>query len=138
MNDIFSSLNVVLAHGFDISRDSGVSLLIIMSLFVFVPLFLKKSINMPKGLWASSIVPYVLVSINVLQLSCGLYISKTTEFICLMAIGCPNFFLMLIFGSGIEFFMAAFVIDTLCIFAIVRLTLFIKYKFSSKKNITLY
>jgi len=123
-----------LAHGFDISRDSGGLLLIVMSFFAFGPLLFRKNFKVPRGLWVSSIIPYVLILVNILQLSFGLKIPDVWGFVCFMAIVYLNFPLGFTFGTGGVFFFAAFIIDTLIIFGIIRLILYIKGKISAKKT----
>jgi hypothetical protein len=131
MNDFYSCSSVVLAHGFDISRSSGINLLIVMPLLVLVPLIYKKSI---KVLFVSSIIPYVLVLISILQVSFELKVpDETTAYICFAAAFYLNFPLIFIVGMNGGFFFAAFIVDTLIIFAIIRLVLFVKQKVSSKE-----
>lgn len=134
MNDVCSFSFGVLAHGFDISRGSGISLLIIMSLFVFGLLIFRKDARIPKGLFVSSIIPYVLVLICILQLSFELQVpDATTGYICFAAVFYLNLPMIFIFGTGSGFFFAAFIIDTLIIFGIIRLILYIKQKITVKK-----
>jgi hypothetical protein len=152
MNDIYSSSAVLLAHGLYISGSSGICLLIIMSLFVFGLLLFRIFGRTPKGLFISSAISYALVLINILQFSFRLRIPYIVIYPC-FAVVYPYFYIVgfiewlmeQLFGpvSGpsywialnqtIFLFLVAFIIDTLCIFAIIRLILYIKRKVSAKK-----
>jgi hypothetical protein len=132
MNDFYFCTSV-LAHGIDMSADNGICLLIIMSLFALGLLISRKNSQIPKGLVVSFIISYLLVSVSILDLSFELQIPYIIGNICFAAVLYPNFLIMGIFGMGTGFFMAAFIIDTLVIFAIIRLILFIKHKISVKK-----
>jgi hypothetical protein len=129
MNDIYSCSSVVLAHGIDMSAGVGIFLIIVMPLLVLTPLLYKKSI---KVLFISSIIPYIIVSISILDFSFNLFAPTSIVVkICSVMVFYPGF----IFSNmGFFFFVAAFVIDTLIIFGIIRLIIFIKHKVSSKKS----
>ncbi|MGA2915791.1 MAG: hypothetical protein ABSE89_07170 [Sedimentisphaerales bacterium] len=135
MNDIYcSSLSGVLAHGVDMNAGSGISLLVVMSIIVFMLLICKNDVKMPKGLFVSSIIPYVLVLICILHFSFELQIPKIIGYPCFAAVCYPSFFLIFIFGMGGIFFLGAFIIDTLIIFGIIRLILYIKGKIKAKNQ----
>lgn len=148
MNDIYSLSTVVLAHGLYTSVGSGVWLLIVMSLFVFGLLLFRIFSRTPKGLFISSVISYVLVLIMILQFSFELQIPNIVGYPCFAVVFYPSFFILYsievllewLFGSGlyvsnetIVLFSIAFIIDTLGIFAIIRLILYIKRKVSAKK-----
>lgn len=149
MNDIYSLSTVVLAHGLYTSVGNGVWLLIVMSLFVLGLLLCRKFVRIPKGLFISSAISYVLVLINILQFSFRLQIPYIVIYPCFVVVVYPSFFMLYyiesllewLFGSGfyvmfnkiIVLFLNAFIIDTLGIFAIIRLILYIKRKVSAKK-----
>jgi len=148
MNDFYSCSSVVLAHGdFGISIRSLTYLLIAISLFVFGPLLLRKLIRMPKGLFISSFISYVLILIIIYYIS--------FDFQNIMSLPCffvmfPNLFILgfieRVFGQMGAFsrwigsneiaiiYLATFIMNTLYIFVIVRLILYIKDKVSSKKS----
>jgi hypothetical protein len=130
MNDTFSSLNVVLAHGIDRSASGGISILIIMSLFLFGLLIFRKAGRIPKGLFVSSIIPYIIVTISILDI-CFECIPKAAGYFCFAVVFYSSFPFL---DTGSSYFLATFVVDTLIIFGIIRLILFIKRKFSSKKS----
>jgi len=144
MNDFYSSSSVVLAHSFFTSVGIGVSFLIVMSLLVFGPLLFRKTVRMPKGLFISSFISYVLVLINILYFAFHLLIPKIILYPCFLVVFYPSFYIIYaidfllgsegIFGGLNIFFLVAFIIDTLCIFAIIRLILYIKHKISVKKS----
>jgi len=144
MNNIYSLSTVVLAHGLQISGSSRIFLLIVMSLFVFGPLLFKEAVRMPKGLFISSFISYALVLVNILVLSLKSWIPIEVAFPFLMVVY-PYFHIVgfiedlmeRLFGqfgpvqwiiSNQEFaiFLVAFIINTLCIFAIIRLFLYIR------------
>jgi uncharacterized membrane protein len=133
MSDFFSSSTVVLAYSLHMSRANGIYLLIAMTLFVFGPLLFRKTVEMPKGLWVSSIIPYVLVLINILEFLFKLQVPGVIGDFCFAAVLYPNSLANGAFGMGAGFFAAPFIIETLCIFVIVRVILHIKHKFSAKK-----
>ncbi len=145
----YSLSSVVLAHGLDISGSSGIWLLIIMSLFVFGLLLCRKVVKIPKGLFISSFISYVLLLINILILSFRSQIPIEVGLPFVMVGILPSYLILIytggslewLFGSGfcdmldwtIVLFLIAFIINTLCIFAIIRLILYIKRKVSAKK-----
>jgi len=143
MNNIYSSAAIPLAHmDFEISSSSMIYLLIVMSLFVFGPLLFKKSIRMPKGLFLSFFVSYVLILIIITCLSSRLLPFKTILYPCITVVF-PNLFieyligelfgLWRIYNQTAIIYLVTFIMNTLYIFAIVRLILYIKHKISSKK-----
>jgi hypothetical protein len=141
MNDIFSCSSIVLAHGPNISFIGGVSLLIVMFLFVFGLWIFNLYDKISKELFLSSIISYVLVLINILYFMCPLLIPKIILYPCYWAVCHPSYYIinglfrsMDIFGNNISaLFLVGFIIDTLIIFAIIKLILFIKHKVSSKE-----
>jgi hypothetical protein len=133
MNDIYF-ITKVLAHGFDVDRSSGVLLLMVMALFIFGLFVYRKDARIPKGLFASSIISYLLVLMSIMEISFELEMLDIWGFVCFMAIFYLNFPMVFIFGTGSVFFFAAFIADTLIIFGMVRLILFIKQKISAKKS----
>jgi hypothetical protein len=133
MNDIYSS-SVVLAHGIGPSVEGGICLLIFLPLFMFGLLIFRKNTRIPKGLFVSSIIPYILVLICILPFYFELQIPKRIDISCFMIVFYSNFLIMGGLGTGAGFFLAAFIIDTLIIFGIIRLILYIKHKISAKKS----
>ena len=153
MNDIYSSSPVLLAHGLQISSSSITCLLTVMSLFVFGLLLCRKFVRIPKGLFVSSFISYVLLIINILALSFDLPIPIEVElpFVVVgilpssLILDYTNGLLEWLFGSGlyvidemfngepITVYLVAFIVNTLCIFAITRLILYIDRKGSAKK-----
>jgi hypothetical protein len=147
MKYIYSSA-VLLAHiSFGINSSNMkyfYALLAVMSLFVFGLLLFRKFVRTPKGLFISSFISYVLVLVNILQLSFDLRLPKAIGYLC-FAVGiwpsCPIVYSIIypmevlterLFGSWITFdetiilYLVAFVVNTLCIFAIIRLFLYIR------------
>jgi hypothetical protein len=155
MNDVYSSSAVSLAHIlFEISNMKFFyASLAVMSLFVFGPLLFRKFIRMPKGLFISSLISYVLILIIILCLS---FRSRTTNInIIIVSYACfvivfPNLYIVgfievlleRFFGSGfyvtfdqtIVIYLVTFIMNTLYIFVITRLILYIKHKVSVKKT----
>lgn len=134
MNDFYSSSTVVLAHGIGPSTGGGIFLLIVLTLFILGLLVFRKDTRIPKGLFVSTIIPYILALIYILPFYFELQIPKIIDTPCFMIAFYSNYLIMGAFGTEDGFFLAAFIIDTLCIFAIVRLILFIKHKISAKKS----
>jgi hypothetical protein len=136
MDDIYSSSTVLLAHSLQISSGSAVCLLLIMFLFVFGLSLFRKSFKMPQGLFISSLISYMLVLVNILELSFGLPIP--------MVVGFPFFAVIypyshivsfigrltewrwIILNQEVILYLVAFIANTLCIFAIIRLFLYIR------------
>jgi hypothetical protein len=150
-----SSSAVLLAHmSFGISSSHMkyfYAFLAVMSLFVFGLLLFRKFVRTPKGLFISSFISYVLVLINILQLSFDLRVPKVVGYLC-FAVGiwpsCPIVYSLIypmevlterLFGSWITFdetiilYLVSFGLNTLGIFAIIRLILYIKHKVSAQK-----
>lgn len=128
MNNIYSFSSVVLAHGINMSRSEGIFLIVVMPLIVLVPLLYKKSV---KVLFISSIIPYVIVTLSILDFSFGLFPHNSIVMkIFSVAVLYPGFIFL---NTGGFFFLAAFIIDTLLIFGLIRLVLYIKHKVSAKK-----
>lgn len=123
----------VLAHGIGPSIGGGICLLIVLTLFMFGLLIYRKDIRIPKGLFVSSIIPYILVLICILPFYFELQIPKIIDIPCFMIVFYSNFIIDGAFGMGAGFFLAAFIIDTLIIFMIIRLILYIKHKVLSEK-----
>jgi len=143
MNDIYYSSNVLLAHVlFEMNSSFYVSLAV-MALFVFGLLLFRKFGRIPKGLFISSFISYVLLLINILYFVSDLRIPKAVGYLCLY----PSFliaevlmewlsetWLSSMFDGRVILFWVAFSINTLGIFAIIRLILYIKRKVSAKKS----
>ena len=133
--------------------------LAVMVLFVFGLLLFRKFVKPPKGLIFSSFISYVLLLICFLPLF-GLQIPKLmylylsvimvpsyciTACIAALIKDGPTFFLQGGWWDGARYYIAhesswkivsylvAFSINTLCIFAIIRLILYINRKVSAKK-----
>ena len=122
----------VLAHGIDMNRRGGVFLIIVMSLFVFCSLMFRKYLKMPRGLWGSFVVPYIIVTISILDFSFDLFAPTSIVVkICSIAVFYPGFIFS---NAGFLFFVAAFIIDTLIIFGLIRLISFIKHKILPKTS----
>ena len=134
MNDVFSFSFGVLAHGIEISRNGGIGLLIVMTFYVFMLFVFKKTVGIPRGLIVSSIIPYFLVLISILQISFEWQVPEVIGFICFFTAFFVSFPLLFICGTWAVFFGVSYFIDTLIIFGIIRLILFIKNKISAKKS----
>jgi predicted neutral ceramidase superfamily lipid hydrolase len=135
MNNVFTS---VLAHGFQKSNSSGgLIVFIVMTFFAFGLLIFRKNAKIPKGLFISSLISYVLVSICMLQYFFKLQIPKIIWEPCFVVVFYPNFLTMSVFWaleSRNGFFVAAFFVETLVIFGLIRLVLYIRHKISAKKS----
>jgi len=86
MRYVYTSSVGLLAHlGLGIS-DSNMKyfyvFLAAISFFVFGLLLLRRFFRTPKGLFISAFISYVLVLVNILQLSFGLQISETIRYLC--------------------------------------------------------
>jgi hypothetical protein len=138
----------ILAHQlFETNTSLYVSLAVI-SLFVIGLLLFRKSVKMPKGLIVSSLISYVLLLANVLGIAFHLRIPEVIGYICFTAGLYPTIFLVGSVGALLERLFSlsewtvfldnlcidAFFINTLVIFAIIRLFLYIKHKASVKKT----
>jgi hypothetical protein len=137
----------ILAHQLiEVNKSLYVSLAVI-SLLVIGLLLFRKSVRMPKGLIVSSLISYVLVLINIVQIAFHLPIPNVVGNICFTAGIYPSIFIVgslaglserLFSSSDWAIFLDnlcidAFFINTLVIFAIIRLFLYIKRKVSVKK-----
>jgi hypothetical protein len=137
----------ILAHQLFEANTSLYASLAVISLFVIGLLLFRKSIRMPKGLIVSSLISYVLVLINILQIAFHLRIPNVVWHPCFTVGIYPTIFLVnsifvlseRLFGSGWwtmfldNLCIDAFCINALVIFAIIRLFLYIKRKASVKK-----
>ena len=123
----------VLAHGIDMYASSGICLLIVLALFMLGLLIFRKDARIPKGLFVSTIIPFILVLISILIFSFGLWVPDVVKNPCFMAIWYPNLLIMGAFGMGVGFFTSAFIMDTLIIFAILRMIIYIRSKLLFKK-----
>lgn len=149
MNDIYSSSPVLLAHVLIEQSSNIYAYLAVISLFVFGLLLFRIFVRTPKGLFVSSVISYVLVLINILQFCFRLRIPNIVLYPCFVVGIWPSYLILYyievlgerLFGSGfydmfdetIALFLTAFIINTLCIFAIIRLFLYINRKPSAKK-----
>jgi hypothetical protein len=88
MNDIYFCKSV-LAHGIDMSASSGIYLLIVLAFFILALFVYSKKARIPKGLFVSSIFPYLLVLISILDLSLKLQIPDIIGDICFVAVVLP-------------------------------------------------
>jgi hypothetical protein len=104
-----------------------------MAIIVFLFLLFGK-VGLPKGLFVSSLISYVLISISILDLSFKLQIPNVIGCLCFTAAFYPSHFLILISGTWVVFFLEAFIVDTLLIFVLIKLLLYIKDKLTSKKR----
>jgi len=131
MSEIYSLSSAVLAHGLDVDCTGGILLLSIMSIVVWGSLIWKK-----KWLFVSSVIPYVLISVFILQFAFEVKIPDAIVYFCLDIAFYPCSHIPLILGINSGLFLEMFIIDTLIIFGIIKLILFIKHKISSKKKST--
>jgi hypothetical protein len=130
-----------LAHGFTTPTvNEGIFVLvvmtIVMTIYLFWLLMYKIFATIPKGLFISSLISYILVSICVLDYYFKLPIPKIIGESCDAAVFYPNFITLLIFwsaNSSTGCFISAFIVETLVIFGLIRLVLYIKHKISPKK-----
>lgn len=153
MNDIYSLSTVLLAHQLFELNSSLYASLAVISLFVLGLLLFRMVARTPKGLFISSFISYVLLLINILYFFYDLGIPKAVGNLC-FAVGIwPSYLIVLyvkslavwlfgdkwLFESGWWIIFAwnlcvvAFIVNTLGIFAIIRLILYIKRKVPSKK-----
>jgi len=133
MNDIYFCTYVLAHSGLRISAGGGICFLIVLVLFMFGLLIFRKNTNI-KRLFISSIIPYVLVAITMMDFF-DLYVPYIVRKFCTTVVWYSG----LIFantGSLACFLVAAFIVDTLIIFGIIRLILFIKHEISGKKSQT--
>jgi hypothetical protein len=134
MNDVCSFSFGVLAHGIGPSVGGGICLLIVLTLFMFGLLIFRKDTRIPKGLFVSSIIPYILVLISIHPLFFELQIPERIYDPCFMIVFYSNFPIMGGLGTGAGFFLGAFIVDTLIIFGIIKLILYIKRKITAKNH----
>jgi len=153
MNDIYSSSAILLAHVLIEMNNRLCAYLAVISLFVFGLLLFRIFGRTPKGLFISSFISYVLLLINILYFFCDLRIPKAVGDLC-FAVGIwPSWLIgrymaelaVWLFGeewlfeSGWDILFAwnlcvvAFIVNTLGIFAIIRLTSYIRRKVLAKK-----
>jgi hypothetical protein len=149
MNDIYSLSTLVLAHVIIEWSNKIYAYLAVISLFVFGLLLCRKVVRIPKGLFISSFISYVLLLVNILILSFNLPLPLEVVF-PFFAVGIWPSYLIVgyievlaerLFGSGfydmfdetIAIYLVAFIVNTLCIFGITRLILYIDRKGSAKK-----
>jgi hypothetical protein len=137
----------ILAHQLIEANTSLYVSLAVISLFVIGLLLFRKSVRMPKGLIIASLISFALVLINVLQIVFKLRIPKIVGHICfIIGIDIPISLAGSLVALAEQFFNSGgwsrafanlciytFVINTLVIFAIIRLILYIKRKASVKK-----
>ena len=151
MEYIYSSSGVLLAHmTFEINNVKYLyASLAVMSLFVFGLLLCRKFARTPRWLFVSSFISYVLVLVNILQLSFDLRIPKAVGYSCFTVGIYPSILIVasmegaaewlfesgwgIMFDETIILYLVAFTINTLVIFAIARLILYIKRNVSAKK-----
>jgi hypothetical protein len=157
MNDANSSSGVSAMHYYMFR--SGISILIIVTIIMFVLFIYRKNARMPKGLFISSLVSYVVLVgylsglilglcsnfwicqiIRCLKLLCSmvtlpsLYITiGFIKFINLMREMFGLFPPYLMYTHLILIYLCMFVINALLIFGIIRLILFIKHKITSRR-----
>jgi hypothetical protein len=153
MNDIYCSSPILLAHVL-IEEDSGLyAYLAVISLFVFGLLLFRIFGRTPKGSFISSFISYVLLLINILGFSFGVRIPIEVLVPCFVVGMWPSLYIVGFIGELTErlfgpvsfpaywlldyhtsfLCLVAFSINTLCIFAIIQLILYIKHKVSAKK-----
>lgn len=137
MSDVFASSFGVLAHGIEMSSEGGMIvliimtyyLLVVMAFYLYVLLIRRKKVKILRGLFVSSLISYVLVLINILYFSFMWHIPKSIENTCFSAAFLPSSPAIFIFWGSEDasgFYMVAFIVDTLIIFGIIRLILYIK------------
>jgi hypothetical protein len=107
-----------------------------MSLFVFGPLLFKKFLRVPKGLFISSFISYVLVLINILYFSFDLDVPEIIRRSCLATVFLSFYIVRfienftewwwIISNQEVILYLVAFIVNTLVIFAIIRLFLYIR------------
>jgi len=148
MNDFYFCTSVLAHGGIDLSGVGGIFLLIVMSLFVFGPLLFKATIKMPKGLFISSLISYVLILGNISVLSFDLFHSLIpVEIEALFFLFVYPYIRIVVFievlmedlfgpfggperwivsNQGLVLYLIAFIINTFCIFVIIRLFIYIR------------
>ena len=151
MNDIYFFTSVLAHMDFYTSGSSAICLLVVMSFFVFGPLLFRKVIRIPKGLFISSFISYVIILVIILCFALRLWTPYLLLYLCVTIIR-PNFYIVgyieelteqlfgpvwwIITNQNIIIYLVTFIMNTLYIFAIIRLVLFIKYKISGEKSQT--
>ncbi len=142
--------SVILAEQlFDLNNQLYISLGVIT--FIVLGLFLfSKAVRTPKGLIISSLISYVFVIINVVQIAFHLRIPNVVENLfyligiyptCIL-VGPIVLTLERLFGQGACRFVdniciGLFVVNTLLLFAIFHLILYIRHKVKVKKQQTM-
>lgn len=161
MNDANSS-SAVSAMRYYMFR-SGISILIIVTIIMFVLFIYRKNTRMPKGLFISSLVSYVVLvgylSGLILGLCSNFWICQTLRYLKLLCsvVMLPSLYITigfikfinlmremfglfppyLMYTHLIVIYLSMFIINALLIFAIIRLILFIKHKIASKNKLAI-
>lgn len=157
MNDIHSSSGVSAMHYYMVR--SEISILIIVTIIMFVLFIYRKNARMPKGLFISSLVSYVVLvgylSGLILHICSNFWICQTVRYLKLLCsvVMLPSLYITIGFVKFINLmremfglfppywmythlitvYLSMFVINTLLIFAMIRLILYIKHKIAAKK-----
>jgi len=137
MNDFYFCTPVLAHGGLDLYLSGGslIFLLTIMALFMFGPLLFRKSFRMPKGLFVSSFISCIIVLVSILFFSFNLPVPIEVMFPFYAVISPYLHIIHFIDNLGewrwfvthwqVVLYLIAFIINTLVIFAIIRLFLFL-------------
>ena len=85
-------------------------------------------------LFASSVIPYIFVSLAILMIAFEMESLELVGLVCFVPVVFLNFPLIFISGTGSYFFFLSFITDTLIIYGIIKLILFIKQRIADKKE----
>jgi len=132
MNNIFSSPTFILAHGGPrMSNTEGLSIAILMFVFIIAGLLRIKPFKIPMDLCISSIIPFILVTICIVDYCYKVLPSNgfINDFFTFTVIY-PGFVIWEAIGL---LFITAFIVDALIIFGVVRLIVFVKQKIADRK-----
>ncbi len=153
MKYVHFSSPILLAHVLIEMNNKLYAFLAVISLFVFGLLLCRKLVRIPKGLFISSFISYVLLLINIWGFVFRVWIPIEVVFPFFVAGIWPSYLIVVyinklgdwlfgeewLFESGwwIMFdwnlCVVAFIVNTLGTFAVIRLILYIKHKVSAKK-----
>ena len=156
MELIQHSSPVLLAHVFLEKGSTLYACLAVISVFVLGLLLCRKFVRTPRWLFVSSLISYVLLLLNVFVFCFGLWAPKIVRYLFFVVGIYPSLLIASSIGAladrlfGAERLFesgwwvifdwnlcpVAFIINTLGIFAMIRLVVYVKHKVSAKKQET--
>jgi hypothetical protein len=129
----FISSSFVLAHGFTTTSTSDkIGVLIVIAIFLLGLLICKMLNKISKALLISGLISCALILICILDYYFELPIPKPIKEFANAVVWYPNFINFMMFWSmndSTGFFISALFVETLIIFALIRLLLYTKHKF---------